>query len=106
MPEAEQRGIASGNFEFDALRWAENYRKALLYEFGPCLSGDVIEVGAGIGQFTELLAGLVSVRSVLAVEPDADFCRRLRGNLPQQQVRHGTVADLEPGTSCDAVVST
>ncbi len=96
----------SSSFEFEALRWAKNYRKALLYEFAPYLSGDVIEVGAGIGQFTELLAGLPSVKSVLAVEPDPDFCARLRNHLPHPQVKQGTVANLEPGTSCDAIVST
>ena len=103
---SQQQGSFSGDFEFDALRWATNYRKALLYEFAPCLSGDLIEVGAGIGQFTELLSGLRSVRSVLAVEPNAGFCAQLRNNLPNQQVVHGTVANLEPGTTCDAIVST
>ena len=97
---------SSGNFEFDALRWAENYRKSLLREFAPHLSGDVIEVGAGIGQFTELLVGLGSNRSVLAIEPDAGFCAELRNRLPNQRVKQGTVAGLEPGTGCDAIVST
>src|SRR5215472_7176168 len=82
MTVARQHGGGSGgNFEFDALRWANNYRKALLSEFAPYLSGDVIEVGAGIGQFTELLAGLGSIRSVLAI-------------------------DLDPGINCDTIVST
>src|SRR5215831_16252904 len=107
MTVAHQHGGGSGgNFEFDALRWANNYRKALLSEFAPYLSGDVIEVGAGIGQFTELLAGLGSIRSVLAIEPEVGFCAELRNRLPYQEVKQGTAADLDPGINCDTIVST
>jgi SAM-dependent methyltransferase len=106
MAAQRNRKESSGNFEFDALRWANNYRKALLHEFEPHLLGNVIEVGAGIGQFTELLVGLSSIKSVLAIEPEERFCAELRDRLPNQELKQGTVEDLDPGTSCDAVVST
>ena len=95
-----------GNFEFEALRWARNYRAALVREFAPFLSGDLIEIGAGIGQVTELLARLPGVRQVLAVEPDSRLCEQFRQRLPEQPVFQGTVAGLGQGTACDAVVST
>ena len=118
----------ASNFEFDALRFARNYRRALLREFEPYLKGEVIEVGAGIGQFTELLLQLPQVQRVLAIEPNASFCEELRRRLADSSRRreealiklrtppstlrigcyrtlNGTVADLEPGTTCDAIVS-
>lgn len=93
------------NFEFQALRWARNYRLALLEEFGAHLHGEVIEVGAGEGQFTELLVELPSVRRVVAVEPEPRFCAELRRRSPGTTVVEGTVAVLAPGTECDALVS-
>ena len=41
------------NFEFSALSEARNYRAALIKEFAPVLTGNVLEVGAGIGQITD-----------------------------------------------------
>jgi hypothetical protein len=96
---------ATGNFEFEALRWASNYRQALIAEFAEHLRGQVIEVGAGIGQMTELVAGVPGVRGVLAVEPDANFNREFRRRLPQNPLVPGTVADVQPGSPCQAIVS-
>src|SRR5438045_955384 len=102
---APEKTIPTGNFEFDALRWAVNYRRALFSEFARYLKGDVIEIGAGIGQFTELISKSPSVRKVLAVEPDPQFCAELRKRWPEQPLLQGTVRALDPGTACDAVVS-
>jgi SAM-dependent methyltransferase len=99
------KGSPDANFEFEALAWAQNYRRALLREFSPYLAGDVIEVGAGIGQFTEQLAQLTQVQNLLAVEPSANFCAQLRTRLPRQKLLEGTVSDLDCGTACDGVVS-
>jgi len=104
MTSSEKPG-PTGNFEFDALRWAVNYRRALFNEFAPYLTGEVIEVGAGIGQFTELIAKSPGVRKVIAVEPDPQFCAQMRERLPEQALVQGIVTDLQPGTACDAVVS-
>jgi len=100
----------SSNFEFEALRLATNYRHALLREFEPYLTGDVIEVGAGIGQFTELLLQSKKVTRVTAIEPDASFCQQLQQRLAPNRpssciVLNGTVSAVAPGTSCDAIVS-
>ena len=95
----------SDEFEFAALREAANYRRALVREFAPALKGRVIEVGAGIGQVTELLAAAPSVEHLLAVEPDGGFCRALRARLPQQPLVEGTIEQVEPGSSWNAIVS-
>ena len=55
------------DFEFEALAQARNYRQALFAEFGPFLQGDVLEVGAGIGQMTEHLVSLPKVQRILSV---------------------------------------
>ena len=93
------------NFEFEALRWAENYRRALIREFRPLLRGRVIEIGAGIGQMTELLATIPSIERLLAIEPDPALCRQLAANLPAQPLLQGTIASLDSAESWNAIVS-
>src|SRR5689334_8191323 len=58
------------DFEFDALEQAVNYRQALIKEFGPYLRGKVLEVGAGIGQFSRELTYLKNIKAIDAIEPD------------------------------------
>ena len=64
---------STADFEFAALFEADNYRAAIMREFSPYLGVNVLEVGAGIGQFTSELAGQPSVSQVLAVEPESRF---------------------------------
>ncbi len=93
------------DFEFAALAEARNYRAALFTEFGPFLRGEVIEVGAGIGQMTEHLVRLPQVKRALAVEPDSGFCSKHRTRFPSHEILEGTAADLPLGTACDAILS-
>lgn len=94
----------TNNFEFEALKQAENYRKRLLIEFGPHLKGDVIEVGAGIGQITTKVKALPSVQSVLAIEPDADFCQMFQAGVTDIPVIRGTVSAVNPDSAWDGIV--
>jgi SAM-dependent methyltransferase len=93
------------DFEFEALALAVNYRRALFAEFGPFLRGDVVEVGAGIGQMTEVLARLPGISRAVAVEPDPGFCARHRARFPAHEVVEGTVSSLPADTAWDAVLS-
>jgi SAM-dependent methyltransferase len=93
------------DFEFEALRAAENYRQALFREFGPWLAGQVIEVGAGVGQMSELLVRLPAVRRAVLVEPDPAYCARLRTQFPGNEVIQGTAEGVPSGTAWDAVLS-
>ncbi len=95
----------TNDFEFSALQEARNYRTALFAEFGNFLRGDIIEVGAGVGQITEQLAKLPGVKRALAVEPDPAFCARHRKQLPGHELIEGTIANLPAGSDWDAILS-
>ena len=61
------------DYEFDSLRVATNYRRALTREFAPMIRGAVLEIGAGIGQMTADFRTLPGISRYLAIEPDATF---------------------------------
>jgi SAM-dependent methyltransferase len=106
MSDANKVAVRTGNFEFEALTVADNYRRALLAEFSSFISsGDVIEIGAGIGQFSKVLAACATIRTLTSVEPDAEFCAEFRRRLPRATLVEGTVSDLPSGTAADAIVS-
>ena len=93
------------DFEFEALNEAKNYRNALLREFAPYLKGNVLEVGAGIGQITEELRARPDIKKLCAVEPDMNFCELIRKRLPDQLLIHGTIDDLKERSGWNAILS-
>jgi SAM-dependent methyltransferase len=93
------------NFEFDALKYAVNYRQAVFNEFAPFLNGEILEVGAGIGQMTELLQRHRPAARLRCIEPSVAFCTEHRAKFPNVELICGTIDDLPAGTSCDAIVS-
>lgn len=105
MSEQPNATADSEDFEFAALAEARNYRIALFREFGVHLRGNVLEVGAGVGQMTEHLVRLPGVQRALAVEPDAAFCRRHRDNYPSHEILEGTVANVSPEDAWNAILS-
>src|SRR5215831_8154688 len=109
LPEQMNSGpntlASSEDFEFEALENAKNYRAALLREFGPHLHGNVIEVGAGIGQLTAELRALSSIEKLCSIEPDASFCTRIRASFPDHFLIQGTIADLKEQSNWNAILS-
>jgi len=105
MSQAPNAIANTKDFEFAALNHAANYRKALLNEFAEFLRGDVVEVGAGIGQITESLSRMSPVKRVVAVEPDPEFCVRHRLQFPSHDLIEGTATDLPPDLEWDAILS-
>jgi SAM-dependent methyltransferase len=95
----------TGDFEFAALNEANNYRAALLRDFRAHLCGNVLEVGAGIGQITSELRTIPEIKKLTSVEPDAVFCDRLRARFPQHNLIQGTVADLQSERDWNAILS-
>ena len=93
------------NFEFEGLQFANNYRSAVLKEFYPFLKGDVIEVGAGLGQFTEILKSVPAVKKIVAIEPYAPFCEQFRRSHPGIELINGTINEINNRTNWDAIVS-
>lgn len=105
IAEQPNQSAATEDFEFAALREAQNYRAALLHEFTPFLQGSVIEIGAGIGQITESLVRQPGVERVLAIEPDAGFCRAFRERLPAQSLLEGTIEQAPTSAPWQAILS-
>src|SRR2546422_2317694 len=92
------------NFEFAALSEAKNYRAALVKEFSPVLRGRVLEVGAGIGQITEVIRNNPGVTSVMGVEPDAQFLAGFKERLPKVPLVQGTADAIKVASSWNAII--
>lgn len=95
---------AAEDFEFAALSEAKNYRAAIIAEFRDFLKGRVLEIGAGIGQITAVVASQPSVQEVLAVEPDPKFVQAFQRSSPKIQLLHGTAQRVD-SKSWDALIS-
>lgn len=93
------------DFEFDALNEAQNYRAALVSEFRPFLKGNVVEIGAGIGQFSEAIRAFKEVNNLVSVEPEARFCAKFRELHPDFTLVEGIIDDLPAGPDRDAILS-
>ncbi|MDQ3946909.1 MAG: class I SAM-dependent methyltransferase [Actinomycetota bacterium] len=76
--------LVEERFDLEVLRGAVRYQRWLLSVFGSALSGRLLEVGPGIGNFTRWLAG--SADTVVAVDPDQAMCRDVLA-LGQPNVR-------------------
>src|SRR4051812_14224372 len=74
-------------------------------EFSPSLKGRVIEVGAGIGQMTELMSKLRDVTFLQPIEPDVEFCKEFRNQHASLPLLEGTVENLEPNSHWNAIIS-
>ena len=94
--------------ELDALAGARNYYGWIADRFAPHLGSRIVEVGAGIGTFTDYLLARAPGASVTAIEPaDNNFPHLARrfADQPRVTARHGYLDDtLEPGAA-DAVVA-
>ena len=105
MNEPPHEPAISANFEFDALSTANNYRRAVVREFTPHLQRRVIEIGAGIGQITELLRQIPELRYLLSIEPDSEFCKQFRKSFPGQALIEGTIHSLGCDENWNVLVS-
>jgi len=72
------------SFEFEALRLAHNYKDWICSQFAPILtqSSTILEIGAGIGQFTQTIQRLTPTAKITALEPCAAFYQTLTSTLP------------------------
>ena len=83
------------DFEFKALDKAVNYRQLLTNEFTPYMRGSVIEVGAGIGQMTDLFRKIPTVSFLQCIEPDPRFSAQFKKTFPDQLILEGFAADIQ-----------
>lgn len=96
---------SSEDFEFAALSEARHYRHAILKEFSHYLRGNIIEIGAGIGQITKAIATVPEVSHLVAVEPDPQFASRHIELHPNHSVLGGTIDSVDPKIEWNAIVS-
>lgn len=83
---------------------ADNYNAWLLERSAPYVGDRVLDVGAGIGTFTAMIA---AGREVTAAEPDAafvDVLRRRFANAPNIRVFAGAVGDLPESRYFDSII--
>lgn len=109
MPDASYsdlgRTLEAENFEFAALAEARNYRAAIARLFSPHLTGDILEIGAGIGQMLSDVVRICQPRSAAAVEPDRQFVAELRRNVPSARIWQGSEESLPEEEAFDAILS-
>lgn len=76
--------------DLGVLKESLNYQALLMKKVEPFLGKSILEVGSGIGTYTEQFANLGSINTVVALEQEADFCDFLRS----KQNRHISVCCL------------
>jgi len=93
--------------ELPSFDQAPNYYAAILNYFVPYLSGHVVEVGAGIGTFSQCLLSFPQITTLTLVEPAKNLAPILRekffGNANVRLV-NGNLQSIAGTLSCDAVV--
>lgn len=95
--------------ELELFEQAEHWKEYLATQLVPFIGSRVLEVGAGIGGTTRVLAR-GRVGTWLCLEPDAQQARRLRelvehGELPRScAVQDGVVGALEPAQVFDTIL--
>jgi 2-polyprenyl-3-methyl-5-hydroxy-6-metoxy-1,4-benzoquinol methylase len=104
-----QSGYEYVGEELDLFALAVNWKRYFRSQLADVIRGDVLEVGAGIGETTRHLCD-GRQRSWLCLEPDAQLAARLessiaRGGLsPTPRVQIGTLADVDPEARFDAIL--
>ena len=90
--------------ELDLFENAVNWKRYWSRKIAPFVSGDVLEVGAGIGANTRLLIRAMPFRSWTCLEPDASLVARMSVAGPGIHTIHGAVADLPPNAAFDSIL--
>lgn len=94
--------------ELDLFREATRWKAYVATRLAPYISGDVLEVGAGIGGTTRAL--VAHQRSWTCLEPDATLAAKLQEALAREPlalspyVIAGTVSDLPSGLAFDSIL--
>jgi len=91
------------DFEFSALEQAHNYRQAIARTIAPALHGDVLEVGAGIGQMLEEVQRTCPDIRLSALEPNPHFHERLQARAPSVKIWCCLESGLPPNLKFDVI---
>lgn len=94
--------------ELEALSGAVHYYRWILSRFRAHLGKRAVEVGAGIGTFSEFLLKESSLSRLFLIEPDQENSARLRTHFdpdPRIEVRQGFLEDHALSLQADSVVA-
>lgn len=71
-------------FEFESLRHATNYKNWIHSKFSHILdnSKSILEIGGGIGQFTQVIQQRSPAAEITSLEPNAEFHKTLSSSTP------------------------
>src|SRR5688572_4039882 len=95
--------------ELDVVANAVNWKRYFRSKLAPFIRGNVLEVGAGIGETTRHLCD-GRQRSWLCLEPDSRLAKQANRRFeqthlsPRPDVRVGTLADIDPGARFDTIL--
>lgn len=92
-------------FQFDELSELNTYPKSLIRGFSKGVSGDILEVGSGVGNFTRYLAEAFPDCGMTMLEPNPDFCGQLRKRFPQFGLHPGPASSLPDSFQCDTIIN-
>ncbi|MEL7285347.1 MAG: class I SAM-dependent methyltransferase [Pseudomonadota bacterium] len=96
--------------ELELFQHARNWKRYLRTALQSVISGDVAEVGAGIGFTTENLAFNHRAKRWLCIEPDAAQCNEIRtlrdsGRIPEKcEIWNGKLCDLPARATFDTII--
>jgi SAM-dependent methyltransferase len=94
--------------ELDSLAEAKNYYAWVMRQFAPYAGPTMIEVGAGIGTFSEFILGDPKVTKLIAIEPATNtyphLAKRFAGD-PRVEVRQGYLSQHSENLEGDAIVA-
>jgi SAM-dependent methyltransferase len=87
--------------ELEAMDGAANYHSWILEIFKPYLGAHLVEVGAGVGSFTELILTQHVCKTLALVEPSDSMYQQLRIHL-RQRLDSGVNLDMYHATFVEA----
>ncbi len=101
-------GFNYSGAELDSLAEARNYYNWVLSQFEPYLGPTVVEVGAGIGTFSDFLLSSAKVQKLIAIEPGENTFPHLEQrfkNNPKVETRSGYLTEYYRDLRANAVVA-
>jgi SAM-dependent methyltransferase len=98
----QAEGFAYPGRELEAMAGASNYHEWILGVFKPFLGQHLVEVGAGLGSFSELILRHNSCQTLSLIEPSDGMYEQLVANarrlqtITRVETYHGTFPDAAP----------
>jgi SAM-dependent methyltransferase len=87
MPTSSEDGFAYTGRELEAMSEASNYHRWILRIFAPYLGRHLVEVGAGLGSFSELILSHHACETLSLVEPSGEMYQQLQARARRMPAR-------------------